>query len=78
MRPEFSAISFTCAGLLTSFIPLHRVRCNVSNLAIVSWLIGGNVIHGVNALVWARDINIHAPAWCDICRCLASLDGVPI
>ncbi|KAF9468429.1 pheromone A receptor-domain-containing protein [Collybia nuda] len=66
MRPELPVISFVCAALLAVFLPVRRVRCNVANLAIVSWLVGCNIVHGINALVWAGNVDIHIPVWCDI------------
>lgn len=64
--PNLSAISFVCAAFLAVFIPVRRVRCNVANMAIVSWLVICNLVHGINALVWAGNVDIHIPVWCDI------------
>lgn len=66
MRSDLSAISFVCAALLALFIPLARVRCNVPNLAIVAWLLGCNLVHGINAIIWANNVDIRIPVWCDI------------
>ncbi|KAF5378592.1 hypothetical protein D9615_007161 [Tricholomella constricta] len=66
MRSDLSGISFTCAALLAIFIPVARVRCNVANLAIVAWLLGCNLVHGINAIIWADNIDISVPVWCDI------------
>nr|QQL12038.1 mating-type protein STE3.s1 [Hypsizygus marmoreus] len=66
MRAELPAISFVCAVLIAVFIPVRRVRCNVANLAIVSWLVGCNVVHGANAIIWAGNVDIHVPVWCDL------------
>jgi len=62
------ALSFTCAALLAVFIPVRRIRTSIPDLAIVLWLTGYNIIHGVNALVWAGNVDIHIPVWCDIGR----------
>jgi len=60
------ALSFTCAALLAVFIPVKRIRTNIPDLAVVLWLTCYNIIHGVNALVWAGNVDIHIPVWCDI------------
>jgi pheromone a factor receptor len=66
MRSDLQAISFVCAGLLAILLVLPRIRRNVANLAIVLWLLACNLIHGINAIIWAGNIDIHVPAWCDI------------
>ncbi|KAG6899199.1 hypothetical protein C0993_012365 [Termitomyces sp. T159_Od127] len=66
MQANLAAISFVGSALLALFIPIARVRQNVVNLAIVSWLLGANFVHGVNAVIWADNVEIHAPVWCDI------------
>ncbi|KAG6860871.1 hypothetical protein C0995_006551 [Termitomyces sp. Mi166 len=66
MQTNLAAISLVCAVLLAFFIPIARVRQNVANLAIVSWLLGANVVHGINAVIWAGNVELHAPVWCDI------------
>ena len=66
MHAELPVISFFCFALLVIFIPTRRVRCNVANLAIVSWLAGYNLVHGINVLIWAGNVNIRVPVWCDI------------
>ncbi|KAG5652720.1 hypothetical protein H0H81_003971 [Sphagnurus paluster] len=66
MRSDLIAISFTCAALLAIFIPVARVRCNVANLAIVAWLVGCNLVHGIDAVIWNDNADIRVPVWCDI------------
>jgi len=66
MRSDLPAVSFICAALLAVFIPVARVRCNVPNLAIVAWLVGCNLVHGINAIIWADNVDIRVPVWCDI------------
>lgn len=68
MAVILAALSFTCAALLAVFIPVGRIRTSIPDLAIVLWLTGYNIIHGVNALVWAGNVDIHIPVWCDIGR----------
>ena len=63
---ELAIISFTCVALLILVLPLHLRRHNVANLALTAWLVVYNVIHGVNALIWASNTISHVPVWCDI------------
>ncbi|KAL0068229.1 hypothetical protein AAF712_004614 [Marasmius tenuissimus] len=35
-------------------------------MSLVVWLVVGNLIHGVNSLVWSGNTDIHIPVWCDI------------
>jgi len=66
MQAELSILSFICAILPLSFVPSRRVRENVSHLAFIIWLFVCNVIHGVNTTLWAGNVNIHIPVWCDL------------
>ena len=59
-------LSFVCAVLLAVFISAQRIRASVPRLSIILWLIGYNLVHGINALVWSGNVNIQAPVWCDI------------
>ncbi|KAF8154019.1 pheromone A receptor-domain-containing protein [Crassisporium funariophilum] len=53
MAVELPILSFLCAAILAVFIPVKRVRTRIPNLAIVLWLVGYNLVHGINALAWA-------------------------
>ncbi|KIJ93471.1 hypothetical protein K443DRAFT_112025 [Laccaria amethystina LaAM-08-1] len=66
MAVEPAALSFVSVVLLGVFIPVKRVRTSVPSLAILLWLIGCNLVHGINALIWAGNLNVHVPVWCDI------------
>lgn len=66
MHAELPVISFLCVVLLAALLPLRRVRCNVPNLAIVCWLLGANFVQGTNSLIWAGNVRIRVPIWCDI------------
>ncbi|CAK5271760.1 unnamed protein product [Mycena citricolor] len=62
-------LSFVCAGLLAVFLVslLRQPTINTANVALVLWLLFGNIVHAVNAIVWAHgtDVNL-LPVWCDI------------
>ncbi|KAF8809928.1 STE3-like pheromone receptor [Phlegmacium glaucopus] len=59
-------LSFVNVTFLAVFIPVQRIRTNVPRLAIILWLLGFNLVHGINALVWSGNVDIHVPVWCDI------------
>jgi pheromone a factor receptor len=62
MRAELPVLSFLCAGLLVTILPMHIRRFNPSFLVIIAWLFVGNVIRGFSA----TNADVHAPAYCDI------------
>ncbi|KAG6811096.1 hypothetical protein H0H92_008984 [Tricholoma furcatifolium] len=33
---------------------------------MVAWLLGANLVHGINATIWANNIELRVPVWCDI------------
>nr|ANB67027.1 pheromone receptor [Agrocybe salicacicola] len=66
MAVELSIVSFACAAILVVFLPVKRIRGSVPNLAILLWLGGYNVVHGINAVVWNGNAHTHVPVWCDI------------
>jgi hypothetical protein len=62
-------LSFLCAGLLAVFLILliRRPMVNTSNVSLVLWLLFGNVVHAINALVWSSNTDTsRIPVWCDI------------
>ena len=66
MAVELFVLSFVFAVLLFVFIPVRRVRMSIPHLAIIIWLGGYHLIHGINAIVWDRNVEIRIPVWCDI------------
>ncbi|PPQ96632.1 hypothetical protein CVT26_010672 [Gymnopilus dilepis] len=57
--------SFICTTLLPAFLFSQRLR-TVPGLAVVLWLIIFNLLHGVNAVILATNVDVHIPAWCDV------------
>ncbi|KAF8180673.1 GPCR fungal pheromone mating factor, partial [Mycena galopus ATCC 62051] len=54
---------------------------NTSNVSVVVWLLLGNLVHAINALVWSSNVEPRIPVWCDIVTKLlvgitAALPGV--
>ncbi|KAJ6617172.1 pheromone A receptor-domain-containing protein [Mycena sp. CBHHK59/15] len=68
MLIELPVLSFLCAGLLAVFLLILVLRptFNTSNVSIVLWLLFGNVVHAVNAIVWSSNVEARIPVWCDI------------
>jgi pheromone a factor receptor len=66
MAATSAVLSFTCAALIAVFLLAQRIRASIPQIAIVVWLGGYNLVHGINALVWAGNTDIHIPVWCDI------------
>src|ERR1700722_4014048 len=63
---ELPVVSFICTALLVALLPVHFGRFSVTNLCITAWLLVCNVIHGVNAILWANTTELRFSIWCDI------------
>jgi pheromone a factor receptor len=68
MHPEFAPVAFLAAFLLA--IPLIGTwrSGNISILSTIAWLFVTDMIYAVDAIVWAGNVDIRAPVWCDICE----------
>ncbi|KAI0698264.1 pheromone A receptor-domain-containing protein [Cytidiella melzeri] len=66
MRPELSILSFLCASLLLGLAFLHAKSQNVAVLALISWLLIGNIIQGVDSIIWSANETVRLNVWCDI------------
>lgn len=66
MAVSLAILSFICAAFLAVCISVQRIRTSVPRLAIILWLFGYNLVHGINALIWFGNVDIHVPVWCDI------------
>ena len=66
MSSALAAVSLLCSVILSFFIVLDYIRNNVARLALVSWLLGCNMVHGINASVWASNVDLRALVWCDL------------
>ncbi|KAJ6617169.1 pheromone A receptor-domain-containing protein [Mycena sp. CBHHK59/15] len=66
MSSALPAPAFIASALVLVPLPWHwRVR-NVSALSIIAWLSVSNLTYGINAIIWAGNVNIVVPVWCDI------------
>ncbi|KAI9057585.1 pheromone receptor [Trametes sanguinea] len=66
MHAELPTVSFLCVASLLLVAPVYASSRNIPVLSLAAWLICCNLIHGINALVWAGNSAEHIPAWCDI------------
>lgn len=66
MRAELPILSFFCLVVLIVILPLNLRRKSVANLAISGWLLVCNLIHAINSIVWAHNVAVQIPVWCDI------------
>ena len=67
MEVYLLVLSFVFAALVLVPLAWYLRAPNVAALAIGLWLSVTNIIHAVDALIWARDDGIWVPIWCDIC-----------
>ncbi|KZT19582.1 fungal pheromone STE3G-protein-coupled receptor [Neolentinus lepideus HHB14362 ss-1] len=65
-HPEFPVVTLLCAALLLVPLPWHLRARNVATLSMIGWLFVLNVIYAVDAIVWANNVKILVPVWCDI------------
>lgn len=47
-----------------------RVR-NTGTLLNIGWLLAGNLVFLINAIIWRDNVANSVPVWCDICKPLA-------
>ncbi|PBK68302.1 fungal pheromone STE3G-protein-coupled receptor [Armillaria solidipes] len=66
MYAELPAMSFISALLVLVPLPWHWRAGTIPTIAITFWLFLGNLINGVNAVVWSDNVRIVSPVWCDI------------
>ncbi|KAI0087564.1 pheromone A receptor-domain-containing protein [Irpex rosettiformis] len=52
--------------LLLGLAFLHAKSRNVAVLSLISWLLVGNIIQGVNSIMWAGNVTVRHKVWCDI------------
>ncbi|KAL1678385.1 pheromone A receptor-domain-containing protein [Schizophyllum commune] len=78
MRAEFPVFSFLSVCILCVALPFKRVRRDIPSTCLLLWLLAWNVIHAVNAVMWAGNAGVRALTWCDLATkvMLAALMGV--
>jgi Pheromone A receptor len=64
--PELSALGIIAAILVLIPLPRQIRARNVAIIAMIFWCFEHCLVSGVNAIVWAGNVNDSAPAWCEI------------
>jgi pheromone a factor receptor len=64
--PQLPLFAFLSALLVLIPLPWHWRAHNVAICALVFWLFVVDVSYGVNAIVWAGNVRVVVPVWCDI------------
>ena len=72
LHPELPFFAFLSSTLVLIPLAWHWRARNVATLAIIFWLFFANLINGVNALIWAGNVNDPVPVWCDISTSMGS------
>ncbi|TFK19187.1 STE3-domain-containing protein [Coprinopsis marcescibilis] len=63
---ELPINAFLVAVLVLIPTPWHWRARNIPTLSIIAWHFVSNIICGVNAIIWAGNVELVAPVWCDI------------
>ncbi|KAJ7088261.1 pheromone A receptor-domain-containing protein [Mycena epipterygia] len=66
MPGALSASAFIASALVLVPLPWHWRARNIPTLSIIAWLFLCNLTYGVNAIIWAGNVDIVLPVWCDI------------
>src|SRR5277367_2289183 len=64
--PELPPLGITAAILVLIPLPRQIRARNVATIAMIFWFFEHCLVSGVNAIVWAGNVNDSAPAWCEI------------
>ena len=65
LYPAFAFIGFI---LVLIPLPWHLQAWNAGTCLFMIWTAIGCLIHFVNSIVWAGNIELHSAPWCDICE----------
>lgn len=68
MHLELPIAAFVAAVLVLVPLPWHWRARNIPVLSMTAWLFISNTIYGINAIVWANNVDIVIPVWCDISK----------
>nr|DAA79968.1 TPA_inf: putative pheromone receptor [Flammulina velutipes KACC42780] len=68
MRAELAVLSFLSVVLIVIILLFYSSssRNNSTVFALAIWLLICNAVYGIDSILWADNIDIHIPAWCDI------------
>jgi hypothetical protein len=68
LHPEFPIVGFLSAALVLISLPRQIRAGNIACIALIFWLFHHCVVAGINAIIWAGNVNNTAPIWCDISK----------
>ncbi|EKM76669.1 STE3-type of pheromone receptor [Agaricus bisporus var. burnettii JB137-S8] len=63
---ELPIFAFLAALLVLIPLPYYWRRGNVAIFAIIAWTFAVDIVHGINATIWANNTFNAVPLWCDI------------
>jgi hypothetical protein len=66
LYPEFPAFGFTVAILVLVPLPRQIRAGNIACLALIFWFFEHCLVAAINSVIWAGNVNIVVPVWCDI------------
>ena len=64
--PELPALGISAAILVLIPLPRQIRARNIASIAIIFWFFEHCLVSGINAIVWAGNVNDSAPSWCDL------------
>jgi pheromone a factor receptor len=65
-HPEIQAVALIAAFLILVPLPYQWRTRNFGMISLIAWLFVVNLIYGINAIIWADNVDIVAVPWCDI------------
>lgn len=65
-RYEMPIASFIAIVLVILPLPWHWKARNVATLSLIACLVVGNLMRGINSIIWMDNVVIHYRVWCDI------------
>ena len=71
--PELPALGIFAAILVLIPLPRQIRARNVASIAMIFWYFQHCLVSGINAIVWAGNVNDSAPSWCDLSKAFCDL-----
>ncbi|KAF8512956.1 fungal pheromone STE3G-protein-coupled receptor [Hysterangium stoloniferum] len=66
MNPGYPTFAFLAFVLVLVPLPWHVHAWNAGTCIYMAWAALGSLIHFINSIVWAGNVDIHSMAYCDI------------
>lgn len=66
MRAELQLTSFLCVAVLALLVLAQRKTFTFTTTTFICWLLVVNGIQGINASLWAHNLDVHSSVWCDV------------